>query len=107
MLAWTIYVTFAGVVATLLLPARIARTIALLTSLAGLGLAIAGFIQFDPKAGLLEVTKTAWIPSLGAQYFLAADGITITLVLLTGLAAVAGVLFSWNIEHRAKEYFAF
>src|SRR5262249_36832614 len=29
------------------------------------------------------------------------------LVLLTGLAAVAGILFSWNIEHRAKEFFAF
>jgi NADH-quinone oxidoreductase subunit M len=29
------------------------------------------------------------------------------LVLLTGLASVAGILFSWNIEHRAKEFFAF
>ena len=28
-------------------------------------------------------------------------------MLLTGLAAVAGILFSWNIEHRAKEFFAF
>jgi len=27
--------------------------------------------------------------------------------LLTGLAAVGGILFSWNIEHRAKEFFAF
>ena len=26
---------------------------------------------------------------------------------LTGIAAVAGILFSWNIEHRAKEFFAF
>ena len=29
------------------------------------------------------------------------------LVLLTGIAAVTGILFSWNIEHRAKEFFAF
>ncbi len=28
-------------------------------------------------------------------------------MLLTGIAAVAGILFSWNIEHRAKEFFAF
>ena len=28
-------------------------------------------------------------------------------MLLTGLAAVAGILFSWNIEHRTKEFFAF
>ena len=44
---------------------------------------------------------------LGIEYHLAADGISLTLVLLTGLAAVAGILFSWNIEHRAKEFFAF
>src|SRR6202043_2455919 len=41
------------------------------------------------------------------DFFLAADGISLTLVLLTGLAAVVGILFSWNIEHRAKEFFAF
>ncbi len=28
-------------------------------------------------------------------------------MVLTGLAAVAGILFSWNIEHRTKEFFAF
>jgi len=27
--------------------------------------------------------------------------------LLTGLVATAGVLFSWNIEHRPREFFAF
>ena len=27
--------------------------------------------------------------------------------MLTGLAAVGGILFSWNVEHRAKEFFAF
>jgi NADH-quinone oxidoreductase subunit M len=31
----------------------------------------------------------------------------VTLVLLTGIASVVGILFSWNIEHRAKEFFAF
>jgi len=47
------------------------------------------------------------VPSLGIEYHLAADGVSLTLVLLTGLAAVGGILFSWNIEHRAKEFFAF
>ena len=41
------------------------------------------------------------------EYHLAADGISLTLLLLTGIVAVAGILFSWNIEHRAKEFFAF
>src|SRR5258706_1853107 len=29
------------------------------------------------------------------------------LILLTGVVANAGILFSWNVEHRAKEFFAF
>jgi NADH-quinone oxidoreductase subunit M len=28
-------------------------------------------------------------------------------VVLTGIASVVGILFSWNIEHRTKEFFAF
>jgi NADH-quinone oxidoreductase subunit M len=28
-------------------------------------------------------------------------------VILTGLAAVVGILFSWNVEHRTREFFAF
>src|SRR5206468_8330414 len=41
------------------------------------------------------------------DYYLAADGISLTLVLLTGIAAVAGILFSWNVDTRVKEFFAF
>jgi NADH-quinone oxidoreductase subunit M len=53
------------------------------------------------------LVRIPWIKALGIDYHLAADGISVTLVLLTGVAAVAGILFSWNIEHRAKEFFAF
>ncbi len=107
MLAWTIYVTFIGMVAVLLLPAAIARVLALLTTLAGLALGLAGCWQFEPKPGILTLINVEWIPTLGIKFFLATDGLTLTLVLLTGLAAVAGVLFSWNIAERVKEYFAF
>src|SRR5581483_5792839 len=31
---------------------------------------------------------------------------SLVLVLLTGIVAIAGVLFSWNIEQRSKEFFA-
>ena len=109
MLAWTIYLSFFGVLVLMLLPkgnARAARTVAMLSALAGLAVALAGFVQF--KAGeILTVAKLPWVPSLGIEYHLAADGISLTMLLLTGLAAVTGILFSWNIEHRAKEFFAF
>lgn len=109
MLAWTVYISFLGVLVLMLLPkgsASAARTVAMLAAVAGLLVAVAGFVQF--QAGeILTVAKCSWVPSLGIEYHLAADGVSLTLVLLTGLAAVGGILFSWNIEHRAKEFFAF
>jgi NADH-quinone oxidoreductase subunit M len=109
MLAWTIYISFFGVLVLMLLPkgnAAAARKVAMGTAVAGFLVALAGFFQF--KAGtIVSVADADWIPTLGIRYNLAADGISLTLVLLTGLAAVAGILFSWNIEHRAKEFFAF
>ena len=55
----------------------------------------------------MTIARTPWVPSLGIEYHLATDGISLTLLLLTGIVAIAGILFSWNIEHRAKEFFAF
>jgi len=109
MLAWTIYISFLGVLVLMLLPkgnASAARKAAMLTAVAGLFIALLGFVRFQPGE-TVTVTDAEWIPSLGIRYHLAADGISLTLVLLTGLAAVTGILFSWNIEHRAKEFFAF
>lgn len=109
MLAWTIYITFIGVAVLMCLPrgnARAARTVALLTAVLGFVLGVGGVMHADPSHPE-PITNAPWIPSLGIHYFLAADGVSLTLVLLTGLAAIAGILFSWNIEHRAKEFFAF
>ncbi len=110
MLAWTIYISFIGVAVLMLLPkgnARAARAVAMLTALAGLGVGLAAYAQFQPGPEAVVITRVPWVPSLGISYYLAADGISLTLVLLTGLAAVTGILFSWNIEHRTKEFFAF
>lgn len=110
MLAWTIYISFLGVLVLMLLPrddARLARITALTTAVAGLIVALMGSFQQANPAEIVTITKCAWIPTLGASYYLAADGISLTLVVLTGLAAVAGILFSWNIEKRTKEFFAF
>jgi NADH-quinone oxidoreductase subunit M len=110
MLAWTIYISFLGVLVLMLLPrddARSARKVALLTAIAGFAVALIGALQQGNPGEIATISKCAWIPSLGANYHLAADGISLTLVVLTGLAAIAGILFSWNIEKRAKEFFAF
>ena len=113
MLAYTIYLSFAGALVLALLPRsaeRFARVFALLVALAGLGVAFAGFISAGTQ-GSIKVADLAWVPSMGIHYTLAADGISRVLVLLTGIAAVGGILFSWYIgdkqDDRANEFFAF
>src|SRR6266702_4260304 len=109
MLAWTICLPFAGALAAALRPkgrAGLARGLALVVALAGLVVALVGFAG-GMGQGRVTLVDLPWVPSMGVHFLLAADGISRVLVLLTGLAAVAGVLFSWNIELRTNEFFAF
>jgi NADH-quinone oxidoreductase subunit M len=109
MLAWTIYISFAGALLSALLPKDrpgLARWAALIVALAGLGAALAGYAAGFTQ-GRTVLADVPWVPSMGIRYLLAADGISRVLVLLTGVASVAGVLFSWNINLRTNQFFAF
>lgn len=48
-----------------------------------------------------------WVPAIGVSFHLGADGTTAPMVLLTGLVAFTGVLISWKIEDRTREFMAF
>ena len=108
-LPWTIYLSFAGSALALVAGARSAanaRWVALLTALAGGFVSLFAAREFTPGPGLQTIVNLPWIRELGIRYHLAADGISLTMVVLTGLAATAGILFSWNIKDRAGEFFA-
>ena len=106
MIAWTIYVTFAGAVLLLFLPRIFARWIALATSAAALGVGAAAFFCDDVDLAHFEtIVRVPWVPMLGMEYHLAVDGISLTLALVTGLTAVSAVLFSWDVEQRPNEFF--
>src|SRR6266700_4884203 len=101
MIAWTIYLTFTGGVLLLMLPMRCARWIALLTTLAGLILGIVAFFRM-PIADLTHFTtivSVPWVPPLGMNYHLAIDGVSLTMVLVTGISAVSNVLSSLDFDH--------
>ena len=92
MLAWTIYLSFAGALLEALLPKSkpaLARVVGLLVALGGLVLAVAGFAALAGQ-GRVVITDVPWVPLMGIRFTLAADGISLVLVLLTGLASVAG-----------------
>ena len=109
MLAWTVYISFIGAAVLMFLPRNnpgLARFVAMASALAGLAFAVVGTCNCPPGE-VTDIVNRSWIPQLGINYHLAADGVSLVLVLLTGLAAVTGILFSWNIDHRTKEFFAF
>src|SRR2546422_4963652 len=107
MIAWTIYVTFTGAVVLLFMPRVFSRWIALLTTVAGFAMSLIALFQ-TPIADLAHFTtivRVPWVAALGMNYHLAVDGISLTMVLVTGIVAVSTVLFSWDVEHRQNEFF--
>jgi NADH-quinone oxidoreductase subunit M len=57
------------------------------------------------KEGDLLVRR-AWIPIFDIQYYLGVDGISLSLVVLTGFVSVLASLASWNIDKHIKGYYA-
>ena len=113
MLTWTIWISFLGAGLLILLPAKrkdLIRGTALLISLAGLFIGLKYFFAYSLETGGYQFGNGAglsWIPQFGIQFKLGVDGISLPLVVLTGFIALTGVLFSWNIEERVKEFFVF
>lgn len=57
------------------------------------------------QASYLFQQDYPWFPSLGIHWHLGVDGIAVTMLALTSLVVVAGVLVSWLVEERAKDFF--
>ncbi|MCJ8164893.1 NADH-quinone oxidoreductase subunit M [Pontibacter sp. E15-1] len=105
----------------LLLPAHLQKpmkAVALLGALVQMGLAVLLYSRFDGGAfangqqGYQFVEKLSWIGfSLGnlgrfqIDYFVGVDGISISMVLLTGIIGVIGVISSWTVTQNVKGYF--
>ena len=107
------------------------RGVAVTAAAAMLALSLAVFFGYDSfvkQAGGLAEQQTAqleasgaqmfvdalafeqrivWVESLGIAYHVGVDGVSAPMVLLTGMVALAGVLISWNIEDRLREFMAF
>jgi NADH-quinone oxidoreductase subunit M len=109
MLAWTIYISFAGAALVALIPEEkpgVSRVTALTAAILGFLTTLAAIANGEATGALQDVVNVPWISAIGARYHLAADGISVVLLLLTGIAAISGVLFSWNIEKRVSQFFA-
>ncbi|MDX2227168.1 MAG: NADH-quinone oxidoreductase subunit M [Verrucomicrobiae bacterium] len=111
LLQYTIWISLIGAFLVAMIPARDPGSIrwtALFSMVGSLAVAVAAYARYDAVAGgYQDVLAMNWIPSLGAQFLLGADGISLPLLVLTGVIGLTGVLFSWNVAHRTKEFFIY
>ncbi len=81
-----------------------ARWVALATALTtfAASLALWGSVDEWPASGApMLQQRLAWIPSLGVEYHLAVDGLSVLFVVLSGLLGCVAVLSSWHEVERS------
>jgi NADH-quinone oxidoreductase subunit M len=103
-----------GVLILLFVPSEkknILRWVALLTTLITFGLSLWVLNQFDASNPDLQlVARYDWITVAGwnIQYHMGVDGLSILLVLLTGLLTPISILSTWTaVEERVKDFMIF
>jgi|WetSurSiteA1Bulk_404760.scaffolds.fasta_scaffold00333_11 NADH-quinone oxidoreductase subunit M len=77
---------------------------------ATIALILSGWVYFNYNVitgGYQFLEKYEWLPQMGISYFVGVDGMNAPLVLLTGIVMFTGVLISWGIDDRPREFFAF
>ncbi|WP_114778650.1 complex I subunit 4 family protein [Botryobacter ruber] len=116
-----IFTPLLAALAVMLVPGRLQlpiKGIALAGALLQMGLSLLLFLGFngnsfaDGQQGYQFVERLSWINfSLGSlgrfqiEYFVGVDGISVSMVLLTGIVGVIGVISSWTITQSVKGYF--
>ncbi|MBI2521449.1 MAG: NADH-quinone oxidoreductase subunit M [Bdellovibrio sp.] len=112
LLNWILWTPALGIIGTLLIPGKAHNTIriwSLLVTAITFAMTILLYCQFDQAApGMQEYfnIKFPWIEQFHIYYSLGVDGISLPMVLLTGLLFFLCILSSWTIEKSVKSYFA-
>jgi NADH-quinone oxidoreductase subunit M len=84
-----------------------ARHVAFAFSLLTLGVALFLGSQFDATSGELQmVERHAWVSTLGVEYFVGVDGLSLVMLLLTALLVPMSMLTAWNLDDRTPLFLA-
>ncbi|MCB9367424.1 MAG: NADH-quinone oxidoreductase subunit M [Calditrichaeota bacterium] len=85
---------------------NVVRWISLAVSLVAAFFSVWMFVAYDRvQAGFQFTEQLPWVPGLNSTYHVAVDGVGATLVLLNAIVLLTGVVTSWSISFRVKEYF--
>ena len=111
LLSLLLLIPFVGALALILWPEdppperlRVATVVILaLQCLVSFGL----LLPFEPsEAGLQMVEQARWVHSIGLDYALAVDGLSLPLVLMNGVLCLVAAVASRSIENRPRIYFS-
>src|SRR5579862_10031573 len=110
LLSLILFTPLAGLLILMLIPGsqkNLIKVWANLASFAGFLISLPLVSRFDKTvSGFQFVERASWIPSLGAQYLIGIDGISLLLIMLTTVVGFIAILSSWNaIQDRVKEYY--
>jgi len=82
-----------------------ARTVALLTTLAGLALALLVWTKLPADGAMVLVERAAWAPSLGIEYHLGVDGLSALMLVLSAIVTLMSVDAAHRVHVRPNVYF--
>ncbi|MEB3149500.1 MAG: NAD(P)H-quinone oxidoreductase subunit 4 [Sphaerospermopsis sp.] len=111
---WLSAIIFLPLVASLaipLIPDKDGKTIrwyGLGVAFADLALMIYAVWQgYDFQSSALQLTETySWIPQIGLNWALAIDGLSMPLVLLTGLINTLAIFAAWKVTNKPRLFYA-
>jgi NADH-quinone oxidoreductase subunit M len=103
----TTFLPLVGAAAILVSGERLARWIALATTMMTLGVSVPLYLQFDKASSAVQFAEVAtWIPSWNIAYGLGVDGISLPFIFLSTLVSVVCVTASWAaVQVRVREFY--
>jgi NADH-quinone oxidoreductase subunit M len=121
-LSWIVLVPFITAIAVILLPNKSEHLIKWV-SLIGSGIVVIlttimtcqfwtlysadlEAIKSTTSTKLYLVERFTWLKDFNIDYYVGVDGISVAMIILTAIIIFCGVLASWNVTNRAKEFFA-
>ncbi|WP_347487823.1 complex I subunit 4 family protein [Desulfoscipio sp. XC116] len=84
------------------------KCISAMGTFVSLALSLYAYFTYNQDIGGLQFVfghDIPWIKDLGVTFYLAVDGISLPMLLLTNLIGFSAIFASWNINNRPREFF--
>ena len=83
-----------------------ARLVAILASVASLALSLVVWAHLPADGSMGFVERIAWVPSLGIEYHLGADGLSALMLVLSAVVALMSIDAAHHVHRQPNLYFA-